>query len=49
MGVEGEERVKKKKKIEKQKQTQNHVTSHHTHNTHAPPFPSTFGCVLGSS
>ena len=26
------------------------TTLHHiTHNTHAPPFPSTFGCVLDDS
>ena len=37
MGVEGEERERRKK--EKQKHTQNHVTSHTTH-THLPFLPS---------
>ena len=48
MGVEGEEREKRKTETETDTEsTLNHVTSHHT--THAPPFPSTFDCVLDGS
>ena len=51
MGEEGEEREKRKKENQKQKQPQNRTEPRYitSHTTHAPPDPSTFGCVLDGS
>ena len=49
MGVEGGERAKKE--TDTDTDTEPHRTALHyiTRNTHALPFPSTFGCVLDDS
>ena len=51
MGVEEEERETRKKERETERDSEPHRTTlHHiTHNTHTPPFPSTFGCVVDDS